>query len=136
MGKHSEVFVLDMGKSIKIIDLIKKMINLSGFTIRDDKNPTGDIKIKIVGLRPGEKLYEELLIGDDPQKTDHIKIKKANDSFIPFAQLELELNNLKSLLDENSINEVKNLLEKLLKLYKSNSHIVDHLYVEKLLSNK
>ena len=136
MGKHSEVFVLDMGKSIKIIDLIKKMTNLSGFTIRDDKNPTGDIKIKIVGLRPGEKLYEELLIGDDPQKTDHIKIKKANDSFIPFAQLELELNNLKSLLDENSINEVKKLLEKLLKLYKSNSHIVDHLYVEKLLSNK
>ena len=136
MGKYSEVFVLDMGKSIKIIDLIKKMINLSGFTVRDDKNPTGDIKIKIVGLRPGEKLYEELLIGDDPQKTDHTKIKKANDPFIPFAKLELELNNLKSLLDENSVNEVKNLLEKLLKLYKSNSNIVDHLYVEKLLSNK
>ena len=136
MGKHSEVFVLDMGKSIKIIDLIKKMINLSGFTIRDDKNPTGDIKIKIIGLRPGEKLYEELLIGDDPQKTNHPKIKKANDPFIPFAQLELKLNNLKSLLDENSVNEVKNHLEKLLKLYKSNSNIVDHLYVEKLLSNK
>ena len=136
MGKYSEVFVLDMGKSIKIIDLIKKMINLSGFTIRDDKNPTGDIKIKIIGLRPGEKLYEELLIGDDPQKTNHTKIKKANDPFIPFAQLELKLNNLKSLLDENSVNEVKNHLEKLLKLYKSNSNIVDHLYVEKLLSNK
>jgi FlaA1/EpsC-like NDP-sugar epimerase len=136
MGKYSEVFVLDMGKSIKIIDLIKKMINLSGFTIRDDKNPTGDIKIKIIGLRPGEKLYEELLIGDDPQKTNHTKIKKANDPFIPFAQLESELNNLKSLLDENSVNEVKNHLEKLLKLYKSNSNIVDHLYVEKLLSNK
>jgi len=136
MGKYSEVFVLDMGKSIKIIDLIKKMINLSGFTIRDDKNPTGDIKIKIIGLRPGEKLYEELLIGDDPQKTNHPKIKKANDPFIPFAQLELKLNNLKSLLDENSVNEVKNHLEKLLKLYKSNSDIVDHLYVEKLLSNK
>ena len=136
MGKYSEVFVLDMGKSIKIIDLIKKMINLSGFTIRDDKNPTGDIKIKIIGLRPGEKLYEELLIGDDPQKTNHPKIKKANDPFIPFAQLELKLNNLKSLLDENSVNEVKNHLEKLLKLYKSNSNIVDHLYVEKLLSNK
>jgi len=136
MGKYSEVFVLDMGKSIKIIDLIKKMINLSGFTIRDDKNPTGDIKIKIIGLRPGEKLYEELLIGDDPQKTNHPKIKKANDPFIPFAQLESELNNLKSLLDENSVNEVKNHLEKLLKLYKSNSNIVDHLYVEKLLSNK
>jgi len=136
MGKYSEVFVLDMGKSIKIIDLINKMINLSGFTVRDDKNLTGDIKIKIIGLRPGEKLYEELLIGDDPQKTDHPKIKKANDPFIPFVQLELELNNLKSLLAENKVNEVKKLLEKLLKLYKSNSEIVDHLYVEKLLSNK
>ena len=136
MGKHSEVFVLDMGKSIKIIDLINKMINLSGFTVKDEKNLTGDIKIKITGLRAGEKLYEELLIGDDPQKTDHPKIKKANDPFIPFVQLELDLNNLKNLLDKNRVKEVKELLEKLIKSYKSNSKIVDHLYIERLLSNK
>ena len=136
MGKHSEVFVLDMGKSIKIIDLINKMISLSGFTVKDKKNLTGDIEIKITGLRPGEKLYEELLIGDDPQKTDHPKIKKASDPFTPFAQLELDLNNLKNLLDKNRVKEVKELLEKLIKSYKSNSKIVDHLYIERLLFNK
>ena len=76
MGKHSEVFVLDMGESVRIKDLIYKMINLSGFTIKDSNNPRGDIEVKIIGLRPGEKLYEELLIGDDPQNTDHPKIKK------------------------------------------------------------
>ena len=136
MGKHSEVFVLDMGKSIKIIDLINKMINLSGFTVKDEKNLTGDIKIKITGLRPGEKLYEELLIGDDPQITDHPKIRKTNDPFTPFVQLELDLNNLKNLLDKSRVKEVKELLEKLIKSYKSNSKIVDHLYTEKLLFNK
>ena len=136
MGKHSEVFVLDMGKSIKIIDLINKMISLSGFTVKDKKNLTGDIEIKITGLRPGEKLYEELLIGDDPQKTDHPKIKKASDPFTPFVQLELDLNNLKNLLDKNRVKEVKELLEKLIKSYKSNSKIVDHLYIERLLFNK
>ena len=136
MGKHSEVFVLDMGESIKIKDLISKMISLSGFTVKDEKNLTGDIKIKITGLRPGEKLYEELLIGDDPQKTDHPKIKKASDPFTPFAQLELDLNNLKNLLDKNRVKEVKELLEKLIKSYKSNSKIVDHLYIERLLFNK
>ena len=136
MGKHSEVFVLDMGESVKIKDLIDKMINLSGLTIKDNTNLEGDIEVKIIGLRPGEKLYEELLIGDDPQKTNHPKILMTNDPFIPFTQLELDLNNLKILLDQNKVNEVKNLLEKLVKFYKSNSKIVDHLYVEKLSYDK
>ena len=136
MGKHSEVFVLDMGESIKIKDLIYKMTHLSGFTIKDEKNPSGDIEIKIIGLRPGEKLYEELLIGDEPQATDHSKIKKTNDPYIPFVELEKDLNNLKILLTENKINEVKKLLEKLLKLYKTNSKIIDHFYVETLLAKK
>ena len=131
MGKHSEVFVLDMGESIKIKDLIYKMVNLSGFTVKDDKNPTGDIAIKITGLRPGEKLYEELLIGDNPENTDHFKIKKANDSFIPFLQLQNDLQELRNFLDKNKIKDVKEILEKLIKLYKSNSKIVDHIYCEK-----
>ena len=131
MGKHSEVFVLDMGDSIKIKDLIYKMINLSGFTVKDDKNPTGDIAIKITGLRPGEKLYEELLIGDNPKNTDHSKIKKANDYFIPFLHLQKDLHELRNLLDKNKIKDVKKTLEKLIKLYKSNSKIVDHIYCEK-----
>ena len=136
MGKNSEIFVLDMGESVKIRDLIYKMINLSGFRVKDNKNQTGDIEVKITGLRPGEKLYEELLIGDDPQKTKHSKIQKTNDTFIPYEQLELNLNNLKNLLDNNRVNEVKNLLDKLIKLYKSNSDIVDHIYTEQLSINK
>ena len=136
MGEKSEVFLLDMGESIKIRDLIYKIINLSGLTVKDTKSPNGDIEIKITGLRPGEKLYEELLIGDDPQKTEHSKIIKTNEPFVPFAQLELDLINLKILLDKNRVKEVKELLEKLIKAFKSNSKIVDHLYIEGLLSEK
>jgi FlaA1/EpsC-like NDP-sugar epimerase len=125
-----------MGESVKIRDLIYKIINLSGLTVKDSKNPNGDIEIKIIGLRPGEKLYEELLIGDNPQKTHHHKIIKTNEPFIPYAQLELDLINLKILLDKNKVKEVKELLEKLIKSFKSNSEIVDHLYIEGLLFNK
>ncbi len=133
MGKNSEVFVLDMGESIKIKDLVEKMINFSGFTIKNDENTKGDIKIKISGLRPGEKLYEELLVGNDPQKTSHPKILMTKDPSIPLTDLESYLNNLEKLLNENKIKEVKNLIEKLIKSYNSNSKIVDHLYVEKFL---
>ena len=135
MGKHSEVFVLDMGKSIKIKSLIHRMIILSGLTVKDSKNLNGDIKIKITGLRPGEKLYEELLIGNNPQKTIHPKIQKTSDPFIPFDQLEKELDNLNRLLTENKVKEIKIILEKL-KLYKSNSKIADHIYLENLLNEK
>ena len=131
MGKSSEVFVLNMGESIKIFDLITKMVNLSGLSIKDKKNLLGDIEIKIIGLRPGEKLYEELLIGDNPKKTKHPKIQKINDPFLKFNQLKIELNNLKNLITFDKSKEVKKLLVKLLKSYNSNSKIVDHLYVQK-----
>tara|TARA_B100000989_G_scaffold180379_1_gene135556 strand:+ start:2695 stop:4683 length:1989 start_codon:yes stop_codon:yes gene_type:complete len=136
MGKSSEVFLLDMGESVKIKDLLYNMIKLSGFTIKDDKNPDGDIDVKIIGLRPGEKLYEELLIGENPQKTNHPKIRKTNDPYIPFDQLEESLSSLKNLLYFNKVKEVKEMLNKLLKLYQSNSDIVDHIYVEQLSVNK
>jgi len=136
MGKKSEVFVLDMGKSVKIKDLIYKMINLSGLSIKDNKRLTGDIEVKIIGLRPGEKLYEELLIGENPEKTAHSKIQKISENFIPFDQLERELSHLKILLANDEVKEVKNLLGQLLKLYQSNSKIVDHIYIEQLLTNK
>ena len=136
MGKNSEVFVLDMGESVKIKDLIYKMINLSGFTVKNSKNPSGDIEIKITGLRPGEKIFEELLIGDDPKKTIHSKIQKAEDIFIPYDQLEQELDHLKDLIYKNKPKEVKNLLNKIIKFYKSNSEIVDHIYVEQSLYQK
>ena len=90
------------------------MIHLSGFSVKDDKNSNGDIEIKVTGLRPGEKLYEELLIGDNPQKTNHPKIQKISEIFIPFDQLEEDLNKLKNLIDNNKVDQVKNLLSKLL----------------------
>jgi FlaA1/EpsC-like NDP-sugar epimerase len=131
MSDSCEVFVLDMGKSVKILDLIHKMIKLSGLTVKKDKNSEGDIEIQIIGLRPGEKLYEELLLGDNPQKTFHEKIQKAKDPYIPFDKLKIDLDNLTTLLNENKSAEVKELLNKLLPSYQSNSKIVDHLHEQK-----
>ena len=136
MGKYSEVFLLDMGESIKIYDLIIKMINLSGFTVKNNQNPNGDIEIKIIGLRSGEKLYEELLIGNDPSKTNHSKILMTKEPFIPMESLKKNLDDLKNLLEENKVEDVKELLEKLLESYKSNTDIVDHFYIEENLSKK
>ena len=134
MSEGCEVFVLDMGESVKIKNLIDKMIKLSGLTIKDDKNLDGDIEIKITGLRPGEKLYEELLIGDNPQKTYHEKIQKAQDPFIPYDQLKIDLDNLSALIEDNRVVSVKDMLGRLVLSYQSNSEIVDHIYEEKLNS--
>jgi FlaA1/EpsC-like NDP-sugar epimerase len=132
MSEGCEVFVLDMGESVKIKDLIYKMIKLSGLTIKDSKNLDGDIEVKIIGLRPGEKLYEELLIGDNPKKTYHEKIQKAQDPFIPFNQLKIGLDNLSDLLEGNRVADVKDMLGKLVPSYHSNSKIVDFIYEEQL----
>ena len=136
MAEKCEVYVLDMGESIKIKDLIEKMIKLSGLTIKNSKNLDGDIEIKITGLRPGEKLYEELLIGDNPKKTYHEKIRKAKDPFIPFNKLKIDLDNLSKYIEENNAKEAKNMLSNLVPSYKSNSEIVDHFYEQQLNSMK
>ena len=128
MAEKCEVYVLDMGKSVRIKDLIEKMIKLSGLSIKEDKNLDGDIEIKITGLRPGEKLYEELLIGDNPQKTFHEKIQKAQDPFISFSKLKIDLDHLSNLIEENKVEEVKHILSNLVSSYQSNSKIVDHFY--------
>jgi FlaA1/EpsC-like NDP-sugar epimerase len=87
MAHGGDVFVLDMGSPVKIIDLARRMAQLSGLSLRDDANPGGDIEIKITGLRPGEKLYEELLIGDNPEGTAHERIMKAREDFVPWPEL-------------------------------------------------
>ena len=79
MAQGGDVFVLNMGKSVKIVDLARRMVHLAGFTVKDDNNPAGDITIEFQGLRPGEKLYEELLIGEDVTGTEHPKIMRANE---------------------------------------------------------
>jgi FlaA1/EpsC-like NDP-sugar epimerase len=130
MSEDCDVFVLDMGESVKIKDLIHRMVKLSGLTVKDENKKEGDIEIKITGLRSGEKLYEELLLGDNPQETEHPKIQKAQDPYIPFNKLEIDLNALKTLLDHNKVLEIKEFLAKIVKTYQSNSAIVDHVYLE------
>ena len=91
MATGGDVFVLDMGDPVRIVDLAKRMIELSGLALRDGANPDGDIEIEVVGLRPGEKLYEELLIGDNPEATGHARIMKARDVFLTWAELAQKL---------------------------------------------
>ena len=112
------------------------MIKLTGLSVRSKSHPNGNIKIEYIGLRPGEKLYEELLIGENPQKTSHEKIQKAQDSFIPFDQLKIDLDNLFTLLEHNKVAEVKAMLSKLVLSFQSNSKIVDHVYYEDQLNLK
>jgi len=111
MGKGGDVFVLDMGESVKIIELAKKMIQLSGLSVRDEENVDGDIAIKVVGLRPGEKLYEELLIGDNVSKTCHPRILRAEESFIPWPLLKEEL----AKMSHACLNQDRELVKEILK---------------------
>lgn len=94
MGKGGDVFVLDMGESVKITDLACNLIQLSGLEVKSDANPHGDIEIQFSGLRPGEKLYEELLIGDNVKQTAHERIMTAHEVHLPFKEYELLLNDL------------------------------------------
>lgn len=110
MGKGGDVFVLDMGKSVKIVDLAAKMIRLSGYDVKDEANPNGDIAIEFTGLRPGEKLYEELLIGDDVTGTDHERIMTANEICLPWAELELILNRLDKACHEFNHEAIREIL--------------------------
>lgn len=107
MGHGGDVFVLDMGESVKIYDLATKMIGLSGLFVRDDRNPDGDIEINYSGLRPGEKLYEELLIGDNVQETKHSRIMRANEEYISLEKLEDLLGNLRKVLAAANIDDIK-----------------------------
>jgi FlaA1/EpsC-like NDP-sugar epimerase len=130
MSDQCDVYILDMGKSVKIIDLIYRIVQLSGLSVKDEKNPEGDIEIKVVGLRPGEKLYEELLLGENPQPTSHEKIKKARDPFIPLCELEKHLTVLKSHIINNKASDIKMILKNILSSYESEHKIVDYLYLE------
>jgi FlaA1/EpsC-like NDP-sugar epimerase len=96
MGQGGDVFVLDMGEPVKILDLAHRMVQLAGLSVRDAAHPGGDIEIAITGLRPGEKLYEELLIGDNPQSTLHPRIMKAHEDMLPWDVLQDHLSALRA----------------------------------------
>jgi FlaA1/EpsC-like NDP-sugar epimerase len=101
MAEGGEVFLLDMGQPVKIIDLAYRMVKLSGLAVRDDNRPDGDIVIEVTGLRPGEKLYEELLIGDNPEHTAHPRILKAREDFVPWQLLQADLRALQLAVANN-----------------------------------
>ena len=127
MSQGGDLFVLDMGQPVKIIDLAKRMIDLSGLTLKDQADEDGDIEIEITGLRPGEKLYEELLIGDNPQATVHPRIMTANESCLPWSEFEIKLNALQIALDQNNVSEIRSLLLELVSGYQPEGAIVDWL---------
>jgi FlaA1/EpsC-like NDP-sugar epimerase len=130
MAKGGDVFVLDMCQSVKIMDLARRMIELSGLTVKDEQNPDGDIEIEISGLRPGEKLYEELLIGDNPKPTSHARIMKAHEEFIQWAELENKLNSLQMALNVNDVGVIRLMMQQLIAGYTPNDEIVDWVYLE------
>jgi len=129
MGKGGDVFVLDMGEPVKIINLARRMIELSGLAVQDADYPEGDIEIRIIGLRPGEKLYEELLIGDNPEPTSHPRIMKARDECLPWAELEEKLAALRVALDVNDVPVMRGMLEQLVPGYHPSGEIVDWVHL-------
>tara|TARA_B100001989_G_scaffold251577_1_gene231101 strand:+ start:1750 stop:3678 length:1929 start_codon:yes stop_codon:yes gene_type:complete len=125
MSDGGDVFVLDMGDSVKIIDLAKKMINLSGLKLKEGNNREGDISIEITGLRPGEKLYEELLIGNNSELTIHPKIFRAREDFLKWEILNPELVNLEKFISDNDSKKIIEIMEKLVSGYKPSAIIQD-----------
>jgi FlaA1/EpsC-like NDP-sugar epimerase len=132
MGTGGDVFVLDMGQPVRIIDLARRMVELSGLTVKDEMNPNGDIEFKITGLRPGEKLYEELLIGDNPITTQHPRIMKAQEQFLPWATLEAKLNTLDIAVGVNDVPAIKALLTELVIGYQSSGEVVDWVHLAQM----
>jgi len=130
MAAGGDVFVLDMGAPVRIIDLAKRMVELAGLTIRDKANPEGDIAVEITGLRPGEKLYEELLIGDDPSPTQHPRIMKAHDHALSWEALQERLAALEAALVLNNIDLTRQILAELVSGYRPAEEIVDWVHLK------
>lgn len=135
MGQGGEVFVLDMGKPVKIVELAEKMVHLSGFSVRSERNPLGDIAIEFTGLRPGEKLFEELLIGENVVETRHPMIMSANEDFLPWEQLKAKLGQLLAAVHENDCPVVRQVLRELVSGYTPDGEIVDWMYQQRRLDS-
>ena len=130
MAKGGDVFLLEMGEPVKIINLARRMIELSGLAVLDSNNLDGDIEIKITGLRPGEKLYEELLISNNPEPTIHPKIMKANEQYLSWEELEPKIMALEMALNINDVKVIRLIMRELVTGYNPTEEIVDWVYVE------
>jgi FlaA1/EpsC-like NDP-sugar epimerase len=127
MAEGGDVFVLDMGESVKIFDLAKQMIQLSGLELKTESNPDGDIEIHFTGLRPAEKLYEELLVGDNVVGTDHAKIMRANEEYLDADTLNTYLSEIQAAIAALDHIKVRDILEKAVNGYRPHDIMVDHL---------
>ena len=125
MTEGGDVFLLDMGQPVRIVDLAYRMVQLSGLSVRDEDTPDGDIDIQVTGLRPGEKLYEELLIGETARQTAHPRIMKANEDFLPWPELKDYLEQLSQMVEENDVAAIRSLLAKLVTGFAPSAEIVD-----------
>lgn len=130
MGTGGDVFVLDMGAPVKIIDLARRMVELSGLTVRDEHDQNGDIELAVTGLRPGEKLYEELLIGDNPEVTQHSRIMKAHEQYLPWSQLQSKLDELGLAMRVNNVPVIRTMLQQLVCGYQPTGDVVDWVHIE------
>lgn len=133
MGQGGDVFVLDMGEPVRIVELAEKMIHLSGLSVRSDKNPHGDIAIEFTGLRPGEKLYEELLIGDNVVATQHPMIMSANEDYLSWDILKTRLVELLAAVEEDDYTRVRQLLRGTVSGYSPDGEIVDWIFQQRRL---
>ncbi|MDC1509781.1 polysaccharide biosynthesis protein [Oceanospirillaceae bacterium] len=132
VSSEAEVYVLDMGEPVKIIDLARRMVELSGFRVKDENSPEGDIAIEVVGLRPGEKLYEELLIGNSPQTTQHPRIMKANEKFLPWNELQPMITTLRIAAVNGDVMMIRSMLQQLVPEYQPDQNVVDWVYKEQI----
>ncbi|MBK5414540.1 polysaccharide biosynthesis protein [Pseudomonas sp. TH31] len=131
MGQGGEVFVLDMGEPVRIVELAEKMIHLSGLSIRSEKNLQGDISIEFTGLRPGEKLYEELLIGDSVAATQHPMIMSASEDHLPWDVLKLRLTELLDAVARDDYCRVRQVLRGTVSGYMPDGDIVDWIHQQR-----
>ena len=134
MGTGGDVFVLDMGKAVKIKDLAEKMIRLSGLKVKDRLHPDGDIEIKYTGLRVGEKLYEELLIGANVSKTDNPLIMRAEEDMITWDVLKILLDKLRNANENYELDSIRDLLIQIVPGFKPRGMISDILYKNKKIN--
>jgi FlaA1/EpsC-like NDP-sugar epimerase len=119
MAQGGDVFVLDMGEPVRIDDLARLMVRLSGYDVRTSDNPEGDIAIAYTGLRSGEKLYEELLIGANTKATEHPRIWRSDEPFVPSDELERELEILKSAMNVRDLDAMQAVLTRNVEGYHS-----------------
>jgi FlaA1/EpsC-like NDP-sugar epimerase len=133
MGQGGDVFVLDMGEPVKIIELAEKMIHLSGLSVRSESNPRGDISIEFTGLRPGEKLYEELLIGDNVIATNHPMIMCANEDYLAWDVLKIQLSGLLAAIAGHDYTKVRQILLETVSGYAPEGEIVDWIFQQRHL---